>query len=94
MSDPSPVTSPVEIPVAPAVWARVVRIFMEQLGVVEAEVVMDANLRDLGADSLDDVELMMGFEEEFGVVIDERETEKIVTVGDGVRLLAEKLSRK
>jgi acyl carrier protein len=65
--------------------ARVREIIVEQLGVDPAEVVADASfVNDLGADSLDTVELVMAFEEEFGVEIPDDEAEKIQTVGNAV----------
>jgi len=61
--------------------AKVKKIIVEQLGVEEAEVVSDAKfIEDLGADSLDTVELVMALEEEFGIEIPDEEAEKIVTV--------------
>lgn len=60
---------------------RVKKIIVEQLGVKEEEVVSDASfVDDLGADSLDTVELVMALEEEFGVEIPDEEAEKIRTV--------------
>lgn len=61
--------------------AKVKKIIVEQLGVEEGEVVPDAKfIEDLGADSLDTVELVMALEEEFGIEIPDDEAEKIVTV--------------
>jgi acyl carrier protein len=63
--------------------ARVKEIIVEQLGVSETEVVPEAKfIDDLGADSLDLVELVMALEEEYGTEISDEEAEKIVTVGD------------
>jgi len=60
---------------------RVKKIIVEQLGVKEEEVVSEASfVDDLGADSLDTVELVMALEEEFGVEIPDEEAEKIRTV--------------
>ena len=68
-----------------AVEERVKSIIVEQLGVDEAEVKLDASfVEDLGADSLDTVELIMAFEEEFGIEIPDDEAEKIKTVRDAV----------
>jgi acyl carrier protein len=63
--------------------ARVKEIIVEQLGVSENEVIPEAKfIDDLGADSLDLVELVMALEEEYGTEISDEEAEKIVTVGD------------
>jgi acyl carrier protein len=65
---------------------RVKKIIVEQLGVEENEVTLEASITDdLGADSLDQVELVMAFETEFGVDIPDEEAEKIKTVGDAVQ---------
>jgi len=67
---------------------RVKQIIVEQLGVDEAEVTPNASfVDDLGADSLDTVELVMAFEEEFNVEIPDDQAETIVTVGDAVKFL-------
>ncbi|MDR0711400.1 MAG: acyl carrier protein [Prevotellaceae bacterium] len=67
------------------VAAKVKAIIVDKLGVDEAEVTPTATFtNDLGADSLDTVELIMEFEKEFGVSIPDEDTEKIVTVGDAV----------
>ena len=64
---------------------RVKKIIVEQLGVEENEVTPEASITDdLGADSLDQVELIMAFEEEFGVEISDDEAEKIRRVKDAV----------
>ncbi len=64
---------------------KVKKIIVEQLGVDEAEVTMEASITDdLGADSLDQVELVMAFETEFKIDIPDEEAEKIKTVGDAV----------
>ncbi|HSM41004.1 MAG TPA: acyl carrier protein [Afifellaceae bacterium] len=67
---------------------RVKKIVAEHLDVDEAKVNTDASfIDDLGADSLDTVELVMAFEEEFGVEIPDDAAETILTVGDAVRFL-------
>ena len=64
---------------------KVKDIIVEQLGVAEEEVTMEASFTDdLGADSLDIVELVMAFEEEFGIEIPDEDAEKIATVKDAV----------
>jgi len=68
-----------------SVEERVKSIIVEQLGVDADEVAADASfVEDLGADSLDQVELIMAFEEEFGVEISDDEAEKIRKVKDAV----------
>ena len=70
---------------------RVKKIVAEQLGVKEDEVTNDASfVDDLGADSLDTVELVMAFEEEFGVEIPDEDAEQMQTVGDAIRYLQDK----
>jgi acyl carrier protein len=65
---------------------KVKKIIVEQLGVDESEVTPEASITDdLGADSLDQVELVMAFETEFNIDIPDEEAEKIKTVGDAVR---------
>ena len=68
--------------------ARVKKIVVEHLGVEESKVTEAANfIDDLGADSLDTVELVMAFEEEFGVEIPDDAAEKIRTVGDAITFI-------
>jgi acyl carrier protein len=70
---------------AMAVAEKVKSIIVEQLGVDEDEVTLDASFtEDLGADSLDIVELVMAFEEEFGIEIPDEEAEKISNVREAV----------
>ena len=70
---------------------RVKKIVVEHLGVEEDKVTPDASfIDDLGADSLDTVELVMAFEEEFSVEIPDDAAETIRTVGDAVSLLEKK----
>ena len=69
---------------------RVKKIVVENLGVEEEKVTPDASfIDDLGADSLDIVELVMAFEEEFGVEIPDDAAEKINTVGDAIKYIEE-----
>ena len=71
-----------------AVAEKVKSIIVEQLGVDEEEVTPDASfVDDLGADSLDTVELVMAFEEEFGVEIPDDAAEKITTVRDAIEYI-------
>ena len=67
---------------------RVKKIVVEHLGIDESKVVETASfIDDLGADSLDTVELVMAFEEEFGSEISDSEAEKILTVGDAIKFI-------
>ncbi|MGC2634489.1 MAG: acyl carrier protein [Candidatus Cybelea sp.] len=69
---------------------KVKKIIVEQLGVDESEVTPEASITDdLGADSLDQVELVMAFETEFNIDIPDEEAEKIKTVGDAVKRIDE-----
>ena len=73
---------------ASSVEARVKEIVCEQLGVSEDEVTPDASfIEDLGADSLDIVELVMAMEEEFEVEIPDEEAENIKSVGDAINYI-------
>ncbi|MFQ5520275.1 MAG: acyl carrier protein [Candidatus Methylomirabilia bacterium] len=73
---------------AKPVEERVKEIICEQLGVSEDEITPTAKfIEDLGADSLDTVELVMAFEEEFGIEIPDEDAEKIVTVGDTIQYI-------
>ena len=70
---------------------RVKAIIVEQLGVGAEEVTPEASfIEDLGADSLDTVELVMAFEEEFGAEIPDEDAEKLTTVGAVINYLKEK----
>ena len=70
------------------VFDKVKEIIVDQLGVEESEVTMEASIiDDLGADSLDIVELIMALEEEFDLEIPDKEAEKITTVGDAVEYI-------
>lgn len=67
------------------VASRVKAIIVDKLGVEESEVTPEASFtNDLGADSLDTVELIMEFEKEFGITIRDEEAEKITTVGEAI----------
>lgn len=71
--------------------AKVKSIIVEKLGVDEADINDDASFtNDLGADSLDTVELIMEFEKEFDLTIPDEDAEKIATVGDAVTYLSDK----
>ena len=70
---------------------KVKKIVADHLGIDEAKVLDDSSfIDDLGADSLDTVELVMAFEEELGSEISDSEAEKILTVGDAVNFIAGK----
>jgi acyl carrier protein len=70
---------------------RVKKIIAEQLGVEEEEVTLEAHfVEDLGADSLDTVELVMALEEEFEIEIPDEDAEKILTVGKALEYIKEK----
>ena len=76
---------------AEAVADRVRAIIAEQLGVKIEEVTDAASfIEDLGADSLDTVELVMALEEEFGIEIPDEDAEKMVTVGDAIKYIEQK----
>jgi acyl carrier protein len=73
---------------------KVKEIIMDKLGVEESQVVPGASFtNDLGADSLDIVELVMGFESAFNISIPDEDAEKISTVGDATKYLKEKLGK-
>lgn len=72
---------------------RVVQLIIDQLGVEKEQVTSEASfLEDLGADSLDTVELVMAFEEEFDIEIPDEEAEKITTVKDAVNYIKDHIS--
>ena len=72
------------------VFERVKKIIIEQLGVTENTVTLEASfVDDLGADSLDIVELVMALEEEFDIEIPDNDAEKVVSVGDVVDYIKE-----
>jgi len=77
-----------------AVEDKVKEIIVEQLGADANEVTPEASfIDDLGADSLDTVELVMAFEEEFGTEIPDEDAEKLTSVGDALNYLKERLGK-
>tara|TARA_B100001123_G_C15037533_1_gene918079 strand:- start:140 stop:379 length:240 start_codon:yes stop_codon:yes gene_type:complete len=73
------------------VSSKVKKMVADHLGVDEAKVTDEASfIDDLGADSLDTVELVMAFEEEFGSEISDGDAEKILTVGDAIKFIESK----
>jgi len=73
---------------------KVKKMIVEQLGVAEGEVTEQAKfIDDLGADSLDIVELIMALEDEYGIEIPDEDAEKIVTVGDAIRYIEEHIAK-
>ncbi len=73
--------------------SKVKKIVADHLGVEVEKVTDEASfIDDLGADSLDTVELVMAFEEEFGSEISDSEAEKILTVGDAIKFIESKAS--
>lgn len=79
---------------ADELFERVKKVIVDQLGVDESKVTPEATfVEDLGADSLDVVDLVMAFEEEFGIDIPDEDAEKIRTVGDAVNYIKEKVGQ-
>ena len=75
------------------VFEKVKSIIVEQLGATESSVTMEASfIDDLGADSLDIVELIMALEEEFDTEIPDEDAEKVVTVGDVVEYIKDHIA--
>ncbi|MFA5668989.1 MAG: acyl carrier protein [Balneolaceae bacterium] len=75
------------------VESKVKEIIIDKLGVDESEVTADANFtNDLGADSLDTVELIMEFEKDFDLSIPDEDAENIATVGDAITYISGKIS--
>ncbi|MCL6639211.1 MAG: acyl carrier protein [Firmicutes bacterium] len=75
-----------------SVFEKVKSIIVEQLGVEEEDVKMESSfVDDLGADSLDIVELVMALEEEFDIEIPDEDAEKIRTVGEAVKYIQERM---
>ena len=73
-----------------SVVENVKKIIVEQLGVEESQVTEEAKfVEDLGADSLDTVELVMALEEEFSIEIPDEDAEKIASVGDAIKYINE-----
>ena len=74
---------------------KVKDIISEQLGVKKEEIKPESSfIDDLGADSLDTVEVVMALEEEFGIEIPDEDAEKITTVGEAARYIEEKVNKK
>ena len=77
------------------ITSRVKAIIVDKLGVDESEVTNEASFtNDLGADSLDTVELIMEFEKEFNIAIPDDQAEKISTVGDAIQYIGDNSSKK
>ncbi|HHT09841.1 MAG: acyl carrier protein [Atribacterota bacterium] len=75
------------------VYSKVKEIIVDQLGIEEEDVAPDASfIDDLGADSLDIVELIMAFEEEFDIEIPDEDAEKITSVQEAIEYIESKLS--
>jgi len=78
-----------------SVDVKVKDIISEQLGVKKEEIKQESSfIDDLGADSLDTVEVVMALEEEFGIEIPDEDAEKITTVGEAVKYIEDKLNKK
>ena len=74
---------------------KIKSVIAEQLGVKSEEVTDQAKfVDDLGADSLDTVELVMALEEEYGVEIPDEDAEKLIAVGDAIKYIEEKIASK
>ena len=74
-------------------YNKVKEIIIDKLGIEDSKITMEANfIDDLGADSLDTVELIMQFEEEFGIEIPDEEAENLLSVGQAVDYISNKLS--
>jgi acyl carrier protein len=77
------------------VTEKVKEMIVEQLGVSESEVVPEAKfIDDLGADSLDIVELIMALEDVYGIEIPDEDAEKMETVGDAIKYIDQRLAEK
>jgi len=78
-----------------SVTEKVRKMIVDQLGVSESEVVPEAKFfDDLGADSLDIVELIMALEDEYSIEIPDEDAEKMETVGDAIRYIEDRLAGK
>ena len=74
-------------------FVKVKEIIVDKLGVEDGKITMEAKfIDDLGADSLDTVELIMQFEEEFGIEIPDEEAENLLSVGQAVDFISNKLN--
>ncbi|MBU0896518.1 MAG: acyl carrier protein [Candidatus Omnitrophica bacterium] len=74
---------------------KIKEIIAEQLGVKKEEIKPESSfIDDLGADSLDTVEVVMALEEEFGIEIPDEDAEKITTVGEAIKYIGEKAGKK
>lgn len=77
----------------PSIEERVIKIVCDQMGTTPDKITRESSfINDLGADSLDTVELVMEFEDEFEISIPDEDAEKIQTVGDAVKYITGKLS--
>lgn len=76
-----------------ATLERLTKIIVDRIGVSESDVTLEAKFKDdLGADSLDVVEFMMEVEDEFGVEVADEDAEQLVTVGDVVKYIEDKMN--
>lgn len=76
------------------IQSKVVSIIVDKLGVEESEVTTESSFtNDLGADSLDTVELIMEFEKEFNIAIPDDQAENIATVGEAVKFIEENIEK-
>lgn len=67
---------------------KVAELLSEQLGISKSEIALDSDvIKDLGADSLDVVQLLMSLEEDFGITVSEEEASNLKTVGDIIKLI-------
>ena len=74
-------------------YDKVKEIIVDKLGVEDGKITMEAKfIEDLGADSLDTVELIMQFEEEFGIEIPDEDAEGLLSVGEAVGYISQKLN--